>query len=276
MLSIFAQNFRFLREEKGISQTEMGDELGFSRASVDAYEDDRAMPPYPKLKTIADYFNLAIEEITEEELWNSPLEKEIQRVQKENEDIEEKIGEELRLHLKSLNIEIEDEGDVNQEIRSEFRIPIIEKKFFDKYIKNSWPSISDSFKKIVFQMPEKKQYRAFEAGEDFPMNNSVLIGTQLKNLETIKDSERYLIVSERLGLLYRRVFNQIKSKGVLILSGEVAGIELSEIHSSEIKEIWKIEAFYSITLPEPNQNHTQALKLAQALTAELKRLNTKS
>jgi hypothetical protein len=102
----------------------------------------------------------------------------------------------------------------------------------------------------------------------------VLICSPLKSLVDINDGERYLIVSERLGFLYRRVYSQIKSKGVLILSGEVSGIELSELQHSDLKEIWKVEAFYSTKLPEPNQDHSQALKLAKALTEELKRLNS--
>jgi transcriptional regulator with XRE-family HTH domain len=275
MPSIFAKNFRFLREEKEITQTDMGEELGFSRASVDAYEDGRAMPPYPKLKIIADYFDYSIEEITEAKLWVSPIEKEIERNQSSI-DFEEGLSDKLQEQLKAFNIDLSEKSSEKKELKSEVGIPFVKQQDFGKYLAKSWESISDSFQRIVFEMPENKMYMAFEAGDDFPINESVLIGFQIKNLVEIKDGERYLVITETLGFSYRRVFNLIRTKGVLILSGEVDNVEVKEIKLSEIKEVWKIEAFCSKTLPDPKQSTERAFKLAKELAEELKRLNNKN
>jgi transcriptional regulator with XRE-family HTH domain len=274
MTSVFAKNFRFLREEKDITQTDMGVELGFSRASVDAYEDGRAMPPYPKLKIIADYFEYSIEEITEEKLWNS---QETKRNQADQVPIkfEEESTADLRDQLKALNIELREEKTVSNKQQNDPTIALVGKKDFEKYLSNTWNSLESSLKRIMFEMSEQKDYRAFEAGVDFPVKESLIIGSKANILTEIMDGERYLIVSERYGFLYRRVFSQLRTKGILILSGEVEHVEVSEIHIRDIKEVWKIEAFYSKTLPEPNQDISRALKLAKDLSDELRRLNQK-
>ena len=274
MPSIFAKNFRFLREEKDITQTDMGVELGFSRASVDAYEDGRAMPPYPKLKIIADYFEYSIEEITEEKLWNS---QETKRNQADQVPIkfEEESTADLRDQLKALNIELREEKTVSNKQQNDPTIALVGKKDFEKYLSNTWNSLESSLKRIMFEMSEQKVYRAFEAGVDFPVKESLIIGSKANILTEIMDGERYLIVSERYGFLYRRVFSQLRTKGIMILSGEVEHVEVSEIHIRDIKEVWKIEAFYSKTLPETNQDISRALKLAEDLSDELRRLNQK-
>lgn len=277
MASFFAKNFRFLREEKAVSQTTMGELLGFSRASVDAYEDGRAMPPYPKLKIIADYFNLSIEEITEEKLWDSPIEKEIKRAEEETEDSPMKFEDSSETNfedqLSSLNI------DLGQKSKTQFSdegihlIPLIEKKHFDRYLKTPWEKLAPELKTVSFDLPKISGYRAFEAKDDFPFKNSVLVGLPVKNLSSVIDGGRYILVSESKGILYRRVYNQVRIKGLLILSGETSEVQTEEMPIGDLKEVWEVRAFMSLTLPEPKSDLSNALKMLKKLKDELKRLN---
>lgn len=273
MGSVFSKNLRFLREEIDISQTDMGERLGLTRASVDAYEDGRAMPPYPKLKRIADHFNLSVEAMTEEELWGSPLEKEIERLkQEEEEDIilrEEGSDSTLEEQLHSLNIILTDSGESKQGLPL---IPLVELKYFAKYLNSSWASLEPQLKKISFDLPKDANYRAFETGHDFPFPKSVLFVSPIENFSAVEDGERYLVVSKNHGILYRTVFSQISRKGTVILSAEVGDIDTIEIPVSEIKELWEVKAFFSETLPQPTKDLGTLNDLVEKLQAELKRL----
>ncbi|AWV98867.1 helix-turn-helix transcriptional regulator [Arcticibacterium luteifluviistationis] len=278
MASVFAKNLRFLREEIDISQTDMGDRLGLTRASIDAYEDGRAMPPYQKLKRIADHFNLSVETMTEDELWGSPLEKEIERlkqIEEEEEDEKDIILREegsdatLEEQLHSLNISLTDSGESKQGLPL---IPLVELKHFAKYLNSSWASLEPQLKKVSFDLPKDGNYRAFETGQDFPFPKSVLFVSPIENFSAVEDGDRYVVVSKSHGILYRTVFSQIGRKGTVILSAEVGDIDTIEIPVSEIKELWAVKGFFSKTLPQPTKDLSTINDLVEKLQAELKRL----
>ncbi len=263
MATLFARNFRFLRTERDISQTAMGDLLGLTRASVDAYEDGRAMPPFRKLKKIADYFKLSIVAITEDDLSESPIEQEIKRVEKPEELLDTDVNYKFEEELSELNIKTEDDTG----------IPLVQKKSFRAYISKPSERLLAQCPRVYFDLPQISGYRAFDSQSDFPFEDSVLVCLPLKKISSAKNGERYLLISAKEGFQYRRVYNQAKLKGSLILSAEVPGIPISEIREGDIKEMWEVKAFMSMTLPEPKSDASEALKLVNKLKKELKRLS---
>jgi HTH-type transcriptional regulator, competence development regulator len=52
-----------LRKEKGLSQYELADRLGFSRGKLSNYEQGSRQPDYDTLKKIADYFDVSIDHL---------------------------------------------------------------------------------------------------------------------------------------------------------------------------------------------------------------------
>jgi transcriptional regulator with XRE-family HTH domain len=68
MSKVLPGNIKFLRQKQGLTQEKLADLLGTTRASVCAYEDGRAMPPYPKLKALAEVLTSTVEDITELDL----------------------------------------------------------------------------------------------------------------------------------------------------------------------------------------------------------------
>jgi len=50
---VFADNIRRLRKEKGLTQTELADELGLSLASIQGYESERVWPAMDTIKSLA-------------------------------------------------------------------------------------------------------------------------------------------------------------------------------------------------------------------------------
>lgn len=65
-MSNIASNLKFLRKKKGLTQQQFADALSIKRASVGAYEEDRAEPKYELLKKIAEFYELTMDELTHE------------------------------------------------------------------------------------------------------------------------------------------------------------------------------------------------------------------
>jgi len=72
------------RTLSGLSQKELAHKLGFSDKTVSAYETERAIPPLPTIRQIADITGVSLEELVNGEVKNG--------VHRENKDaIEEKL-----------------------------------------------------------------------------------------------------------------------------------------------------------------------------------------
>ena len=62
-MSNISSNLKFLRKGKKITQQQFADIMGIKRASVGAYEEDRAEPKYELLKKIAEFYGLTMDEL---------------------------------------------------------------------------------------------------------------------------------------------------------------------------------------------------------------------
>jgi transcriptional regulator with XRE-family HTH domain len=106
----------------------------------------------------------------------------------------------------------------------------------------------------VFQLPMLPQgkYRAFEAGADFSQPGAIIVGQFVNNWYDIKDGKQYVVVVHKQGILYRRIYNQVKIKGTLLLSADNPAISTFEISIKEVLEVWEAKIFISTSMPEPS------------------------
>ncbi|CAH0995098.1 hypothetical protein EMA8858_01218 [Emticicia aquatica] len=116
------------------------------------------------------------------------------------------------------------------------------------------------------------EYRAFEAGEDFTFEGALLIGSLVRQWHDIIDSKNYVLVTKSHGIIYRRVYNQIKIKGTLLLSTDNNRFPSLEISFTDVIETWEIKAFVSHTLPEPNTPYNKLGNLVDEMKFELERI----
>lgn len=116
------------------------------------------------------------------------------------------------------------------------------------------------------------EYRAFEAAEDFTFEGALLVGSLVKNWYDIADSKNYVLVTKPQGIIYRRVYNQVKIKGTLLLSSDNHRFPSTEISFDDVIETWEIKAFLSYTLPEPSPSFDKLSHLVGEMKFELDRL----
>lgn len=116
------------------------------------------------------------------------------------------------------------------------------------------------------------EYRAFEAGEDFAFEGALLVGSLVRNWHEIADGKNYILVTKSHGIIYRRVYNQVKIKGTLLLSTDNNRFPSAEISFTDVIETWEIKAFVSHTLPEPATPYSKLGNLVDEMKFELERI----
>ena len=116
------------------------------------------------------------------------------------------------------------------------------------------------------------QYRAFEAGDDFSFPGAMLIGQFIRNWFDIADGKLYMLLLQNTGVCCRRVYNQVKVKGTLLLTADRADIPSREAVLKEVLEVWEIRAFVSQQLPPPAPNTDRLRQLVDELRFEVERL----
>ena len=119
-------------------------------------------------------------------------------------------------------------------------------------------------------------YRAFEAGDDFAFPGALLVGKFIRNWFDIGDGKLYVLLihppSAGASLCYRRVYNQVKVKGSLLLTADRADIPNREVVLKDVLEVWEICAFVSQQLPPPAPNTDRLRQLVDELRFEVERL----
>lgn len=115
-------------------------------------------------------------------------------------------------------------------------------------------------------------YRAFEAGEDFAFEGALLVGSLVGDWQEIKDGKNYILVTKSQGIIYRRVYNQVKIKGTLLLSTDNNRFPSTEISITDVIETWEIKSFVSQTLPEPSTPYSKLGNLVDEMKFELERI----
>lgn len=120
-------------------------------------------------------------------------------------------------------------------------------------------------------------YRAFEAGDDFPFPGALLVGQFIRNWFDIVDGTLYALLTRHdrnaeSGIGCRRVYNQVKAKGTLLLTADRADIPNREVVLSDVLEMWEIRAFVSQQLPPPHPDTTRLRQLADELRFEIDRI----
>ena len=144
-------------------------------------------------------------------------------------------------------------------------------EYLEKYQQGEFVS-----KLPTFQLPmlPPGNYRAFEANGDFEFKEAYLIGQFVRNWYEISDALHYFLVIRGRGFLYRRVYNQVKIKGVLLLTSDNSNVGSFEVPIKDVLEVWEIKSFISASLPQPAASFERIRQLVDELHHELDRFKS--
>lgn len=235
-MSNIASNLKFLRKKNGLTQQQFADLMGIKRASVGAYEENRADPKYDLLKKIAEYYDLSMDELA-----NDVIDEQWKPTPKSNAS-----------NLRVLSITVDQEDRENIEL-----VPV---KASAGYLNGyADPEYVKELPRFNLPMFNQGTYRAFEIKGDsmLPLpSGSIIIGEYVENWHDIKSGQTYVIISKNDGVVYKRIGAKYKEEKGLKLVSDNRVYEPYWVATEDILEVWKAKAFISTELPEPSPEPT--------------------
>lgn len=235
-MSNISSNLKFLRKGKKITQQQFADIMGIKRASVGAYEEDRAEPKYELLKKIAEFYGLTMDELA-----NDVIDDKWKPIPKSNAS-----------NLRVLSVTVDGNDRENIEL-----VPI---KASAGYL-NGYGDPEYVAELPKFSLPTFGQgtFRAFEIKGDsmLPLpSGSIIVAEYVENWHDIKPGHTYIVVSREEGVVYKRIAFKFKEDKGLKLVSDNKTYEPYWVETPDILEVWKAKAFISTQLPEPTPEPT--------------------
>lgn len=231
-----ASNLKFLRKKHNLTQQQFADLMGIKRASVGAYEEDRAEPKYELLKKIAEHYGLSMDELANDEInekWK-PLAK----------------SDASNLRVLSVTVDADDRENIEL-------VPV---KASAGYLNGYGdPEYVKELPKFSLPMFNQGTYRAFEIKGDsmLPLpSGSIVIGEYVEYWHDIKPGQTYVVISKDEGVVYKRIAHKYKDDKGLKLVSDNKIYEPYWVEPADIVEIWKAKAYISTEFPEPTAEPT--------------------
>lgn len=254
-MSLVSGNLKILRKKLGLTQEQLAERIGIKRSLLGAYEEGRAEPGLNTLVVMAKLFEISVDELVTLDFSN---EKAAGKFQK---DVEAR-----RLRILSVTVDKEDRE----------QIQLVPDKAAAGYL-NGFADPEFVKELPAFQLPMFKNgtYRAFEIKGDsmLPLpSGTIIIGQYVENWMYLKDDKTYILVTDKEGIVYKRVINQVKEKGTLTLVSDNPVYTPYEVPIDDIAEAWEAKAFLSTEFPRPEMSMEKLTGMVLELQQELLRL----
>lgn len=235
-MATIANNLKFLRKKKGLTQQEFADLMEIKRASVGAYEEGRADPKYDLLDKIARFY-----ELTMDELVNETIDEDWKPTPKA-----------ASSNVRVLSITVNHEDRENIEL-----VPV---KASAGYLNGYGdPEYVAELPKFSLPIFIQGTYRAFEIKGDsmLPLpDGSIIIGEYVEDWRSVKPGQTYVVISRNDGIVYKRIGQKYKEEKGLLLVSDNKVYDPYWIAVEDILEVWKAKAYISTQLPEPSPEPT--------------------
>lgn len=219
-MSIACQNLKYLRKQKGWTQQEFADKLGIKRSLLGAYEEERAEPRTEVLELVSDMFRVSIDDLLRRDLGS----------QKDN-FLEKRRQQKL--------------GNSRQHI--EF-VPV---KAAAGYLAGyNDDEFIEELNTFTLPMLGAGNYRAFEIAGDSMLptpSGSVIVCHKVDGWEEIRNNETYVVVTNREGIVYKRLLKSNRSKGKITLVSDNPQFEPYSVTMEDVIELWQSDAVISKT-----------------------------
>lgn len=219
-MSIACQNLKYLRKQKGWTQQEFADKLGIKRSLLGAYEEERAEPRTEVLELVSDMFRVSIDDLLRRDLGS----------QKDN-FLEKRRQQKL--------------GSNRQQV--EF-VPV---KAAAGYLAGyNDDEFIEELNTFTLPMLGAGNYRAFEIAGDSMLptpSGSVIVCHKVDGWEEIRNNETYIVVTNREGIVYKRLLKSNRSKGKITMVSDNPQFEPYAVAMEDVLELWQSDAVISKT-----------------------------
>ncbi len=213
-MSFASKNFRYLRKLKGWTQEEFANRLDIKRSLVGAYEEERAEPKLEAMERICKIFKITLDDLILKDL-SAP---------KATSYLEQRRG--LKMAKETNGV-----------------IQFVPAKAAAGYLAGyADEDFIDELNTFTLPMLASGTYRAFEIIGDSMMptpSGSVIVGEKVDDMEEVKTSNTYVVLSKQDGVVYKRVVKNNKAKNKITLVSDNPSYEPYNLNAEDVLEMWK-------------------------------------
>ncbi len=213
-MSFAGKNLKYLRKLRGWTQEEFSNKLSIKRSLLGAYEEERAEPRLEVLELVSEIFKVSLDELFLKDLGDTRG---------------SYIARRRAQKLASAPMDIQ-------------FVPV---KAAAGYLAGyADPEFIDELNTFTLPMLAPGQYRAFEIVGDSMLptpSGSVIVGEKIEDLESVKNSNTYIVVSRQEGIVYKRIMKSPKSKTRLTLVSDNPVYQPYQVEANDIVEVWQAQ-----------------------------------
>ncbi|MFM7850496.1 MAG: XRE family transcriptional regulator [Flammeovirgaceae bacterium] len=252
-----SENLRALRKQMKLTQDQFAAKIDIKRSLLGAYEEGRAEPKLELLQKIADVCRISVDDLISTDLTKQKTEAKIYSAPKE--------------------VVV-----VTQDLHGRDNIELVPVKAAAGYL-NGYADTEYVKELPRFQLPILKQgtYRAFEISGDSMLPilpGTIVIGEHVENLKHIKSGKTYILISQREGIVYKRVFNYLDDTGKLFLVSDNRQYAPYQVDGNDILEAWSAKAYISVQFPDVESKNDVSVEQLASVVLDLQKdiLNLKN
>ncbi|MFM9838010.1 MAG: XRE family transcriptional regulator [Cyclobacteriaceae bacterium] len=228
------ENMRSLRKRLKLTQDQFAAKLDIKRSLLGAYEEGRAEPKLELLQKIAEVFHVSVDDLIGKDFTVA--------------------GSEVGNPPVSFQGKSREMLVVTADLQGRDNIELVPIKAAAGYL-NGYADAEYVKELPKFQLPILKQgtYRAFEINGDSMLPllpGTIVIGEHVEDIKSIKSGKTYVLVSQREGVVYKRVFNYLDESGKLFLVSDNRHYSPYQLDGHEVMEAWAAKAYISVQFPD--------------------------
>jgi transcriptional regulator with XRE-family HTH domain len=244
------ENIRSHRKQLGLTQDQFAQKIGIKRSLVGAYEEGRAEPRLDLLQKMATLFSISVDQL----------------IGDANE--EARTSEQKYLRGKDVVVVTVDEHQKDN-------IELVPHKAAAGYL-NGYADAEFVKELPKFKLPILKNgtFRAFEISGDSMLPilpGTIVIGEYVDDIRNIKNGKTYILVTNREGIVYKRVFNYIVETGKLFLVSDNRHYAPYQIDAEEVVEAWVAKAYISVQFPDVDSKSDVSVEQLASLVLDLQK-----
>ena len=244
-------NLKFCRRELALTQAQMAEKLGIKRSLVGAYEEGRAEPRLATLVNMARLFGITLDQLVTTDFSKKKNTKIIGSLPvpdpnaPDTDDSPEPptpAGGKLRVLAFTVD------KDQNENIE------LVPQKaaagYLNGYADREYLEVLPKFR--LPMLSQTGTYRAFEIAGDSMLpiaSGTVIVGRYIEEWTSIKDGTPCVVVSSRDGIVFKRVFNKLRSNAMFVLHSDNPHFSPYDINVDDVLEIWEAKSYISSTFP---------------------------
>lgn len=248
-MSVAGKNLKYLRKLRGWTQEEFAAKLKIKRSLLGAYEEERADPRIEVLEIVSSIFKITLDELLLKDVaaakGTSYLEKRRQ----------------LKMSSTVADIQF---------------VPV---KAAAGYLAGyADPEFIDELNTFTLPMMAAGNYRAFEIVGDSMLptqSGSVIVGERLEDMENLKTSHTYIVVSRNEGIVYKRVLKSNRTKNKVTLVSDNPVYEPYQVNTEDILEIWQAQMIIAKANVQQRWDVNQLASLVNNLQEQVTTLKKK-